>query len=602
MSDVNNNSVADVAVKINGTNLQLDVLAKLNDVRVDAALESPAQATLRFFDDDFTVLDDVTIAKIGLSVTIAFNRRAGAVQQVFAGEIVALATDQTPSGLHELVLTCYDKGHRMARSSRIATYQKQGYGDIVQTIAGRNGLSAQVDETINTIKFDHLTQTTDDASFLTQLCRRSGAHWRVDGTKLILFAARVGQPVATLQWPDDLNRFRTRYSATEFNDDVTVRGWDPASKTAISGLATAAPGHHGSSGLHSQQSAVSSLGGAKRSTSRAVVVSQAEAEQVAKALRERSTTAEIVARGETFGDPRLVPGSFVDIDGVGKRLKGTYFITSVEHVYSTQGFITRFTTGPSGSSTLLDLVGSGVGGAGAGATLTALSPGLMIGLVTNNKDPDGLHRVRVKFPAESDAEESAWARMASFASGKNQGASFMPAIDTEVVVMFEGGDRRRPIVLGSLWNGKDLPPLGTDKFLSGGKVVQWQVRTAGGQTLTFDETPGAESVSIVLPDGNTKLILNKDKVELWSDSKNLEVKSGQASMLLANGKDVTLQGMNVTIKATQALKLEGLSVEIAGKTSAKLEGSATVEIKGGASAKFSASGVAEVSGSLVKIN
>jgi uncharacterized protein involved in type VI secretion and phage assembly len=598
----NNISFTDVAVKIDGAGLGLSTLAKLVDVRVDAALESPAQATLRFFDEDFTIFDDVHVAKIGAAVTIAFNRQGGAVQQVFAGEVVAIGTDQSPAGLHELVLTCYDKGHRMARSSVIATYQTQGYGDIVQTIASRNGLTADVDNTINTIKFEHLTQTTDDASFLTQLCRRSGVHWRIDGTKLVLFAAKAGQPAATLKWPDDLIRFRTRYSATEFNDDVTVRGWDPTSKVAISGLATAAPGHHGSSGLHSQQTAVKSLGGSKRSTSRAVVVSQAEAEQVAKALRERSTTAEIVARGETFGDPRLVPGTFVEIDGVGTRLKGTYFITSVEHVYSTQGYITRFTTGPSGSSTLLDLVGSGGGGAGAGATLTALTPGLMIGLITNNKDPDGLHRVRVKFPAESDNEESAWARMASFASGNNQGASFMPEINAEVVVMFEGGDRRRPIVLGSLWNGKDVPPLATDKFLSGGKVVQWQVRTAGGQTLTFDETPGTESVSIMLPDGNTKLILNKDKVELWSNSKNLEVKSGQASLLLANGKDVTLQGVNVTIKAIQALKLEGLSVDIAAKTTAKLAGSVAVEVAGGGSAKFSATGVAEVSGSLVKIN
>ena len=602
MSTDNRISITDAVVKFDGVSLAVATLDKLVDMRVDNALGSPAQATLRFFDDDFNLFDDKKLSKIGASVTISLNRQGGAVQQVFAGEVVAIGTDQSPTALHELVLTCYDRAHRMARQSVLQTYQKQSYGDIVQSMAQQHGLSAEVDSSITTIKFDHLTQTTDDASFLTQLCRRSGVHWRVDGTKLKLFAAKAGQPVATLKWGVDLTRFRTRYSATEFNDDVTVRGWDPASKKEISGIASVAPGHHGSSGLHSQQGDVKSLGTSKRSTSRAVVVSQAEAEQVAKALRERATTAEVVARGETFGDPRLVPGTFVDIEGVGTRLKGTYFITSVEHVYNPQGYMTRFTTGPAASSTLLDMVGSASGGNGAAATLTALTHGLMIGLVTNNKDPDGLGRVRVKFPAESNDVESAWARMATFASGNAQGASFMPQIDTEVVVMFEGGDRRRPVVLGSLWNGKDKPPLGPDKFLDGNKVVQWQMKTAGGQTLTFDETPGKENVTIILPDGNTKLVLNKEKVELWSNSKNLEVKSGQASLLLENGKDVTLQGMNVTIKATQAVKIEGLSVEITGKTTAKLEGSATVEVKGGGSAKFSASGIAEVAGSLVKIN
>jgi uncharacterized protein involved in type VI secretion and phage assembly len=593
-------SVTDVSVKFDGADLDIDTLAALVDLRVDAALGSPAQATLRFFDDHFVLFDDTRLSKIGADVTISLNRMGGALQKVFAGEVVAIGTDQSPNGLHELVLTCYDKAHRMARKSVLKTYQKQTYGSIVQSIASQNGLRAKVDSSITEITFDHLTQTTDDACFLNQLCRRCGVHWLVDGNTLTLFVPQAGSPAATLTWGEDLTRFRTRYSATEFNNDVTVRGWDPANKRAIVGQASTPPGHHGSAALHSQQGAVASLGAANRSTSRTVVVSAAEADQLAKALRERATTAEIVTRGETFGDPRLVPGRFVDIAGVGARLKGTYFLTSVEHVYSPQGYVTRFTTGPSASSTLLDLVGSA--GGGGGATLTAPTSGLMIGLVTNNKDPDGLGRVRVKFPAESDSEESAWARMATFASGNSHGASFMPQIDTEVVVMFEGGDRRRPIVLGSLWNGRDKPPLGTDKFLHQNRVVQWQFRTAGGQILTFDETPGKENVSIVLPDGNTKLVLNKDKVELWSNSKNLEVKSGQASMLFANGRDVTLQGGNITIKATQALKLEGLSIDAGAQTSAKVEGKAAVEIKGGGSAKMSATGLTEVAGAMVKIN
>ena len=37
----------------------------------------------------------------------------------------------------------------------------------------------------------------------------------------------------------------------------------------------------------------------------------------------------------------------------------------------------------------------------------------MVGLVTNNNDPDATGRVRVKYPSLSDTEESAWARVAS---------------------------------------------------------------------------------------------------------------------------------------------------------------------------------------------
>ena len=77
--------------------------------------------------------------------------------------------------------------------------------------------------------------------------------------------------------------------------------------------------------------------------------------------------------------------------------------------------------------------------------------GLTIGIVTNNKDPDGLGRVRVKFPALSDQEESWWARVVTPGGGSNAGLMFMPQIDDEVLVGFEHGDLRRPFVLGGLW-------------------------------------------------------------------------------------------------------------------------------------------------------
>src|SRR2546421_452058 len=38
--------------------------------------------------------------------------------------------------------------------------------------------------------------------------------------------------------------------------------------------------------------------------------------------------------------------------------------------------------------------------------------GVVVGVVTNNQDPDGLGRVKVKFPWLSDTDESHWARMA----------------------------------------------------------------------------------------------------------------------------------------------------------------------------------------------
>jgi type VI secretion system secreted protein VgrG len=74
---------------------------------------------------------------------------------------------------------------------------------------------------------------------------------------------------------------------------------------------------------------------------------------------------------------------------------------------------------------------------------------------------DALHRVRVQFHWQrnrsSDNDSSphtAWLRMASRYAGKGLGTQFVPRIGQEVLVGFMEGDIDRPLVLGSLYNGK----------------------------------------------------------------------------------------------------------------------------------------------------
>src|SRR2546426_9457473 len=79
--------------------------------------------------------------------------------------------------------------------------------------------------------------------------------------------------------------------------------------------------------------------------------------------------------------------------------------------------------------------------------------GVVAGIVTNNEDPDGLGRVKIRFPWLSEDNESWWARIAAPMAGKERGAYFLPEVDDEVLVAFEHGDVNFPYVLGALWNG-----------------------------------------------------------------------------------------------------------------------------------------------------
>jgi uncharacterized protein involved in type VI secretion and phage assembly len=55
--------------------------------------------------------------------------------------------------------------------------------------------------------------------------------------------------------------------------------------------------------------------------------------------------------------------------------------------------------------------------------------GVVVGIVTNNQDPDGLGRVKVKFPWLSDVDESTWARIAAPMAGDQRGVYFLPEVD-----------------------------------------------------------------------------------------------------------------------------------------------------------------------------
>jgi len=88
-------------------------------------------------------------------------------------------------------------------------------------------------------------------------------------------------------------------------------------------------------------------------------------------------------------------------------------------------------------------------------------------IVTDNRDPDELGRVKVKFVGDiPEITISGWARIAHPShQGKRRA---IPAIDDEVLVDFIRGDPNAPVVIGSLFNGsggRDLPPFCGDLFM-----------------------------------------------------------------------------------------------------------------------------------------
>jgi len=180
--------------------------------------------------------------------------------------------------------------------------------------------------------------------------------------------------------------------------------------------------------------------------------------------------------------------------------------------------------------------------------------GVVMGIVTNNQDPEKMGRVRVKFPWLSDDHESWWARVATPMAGPSRGIYFLPEVDDEVLVGFEHGDVRFPYVLGSLWNGQDAPPGNNDD----GKNNIRLVHSRSGHLVRLDDTNGDEKIEII------------DK----TGSNSITIKSSDNSLT------ITCQG-KMKLHATGGIEITSdADVKIQANTTMDIESSANMTIKG----------------------
>lgn len=85
--------------------------------------------------------------------------------------------------------------------------------------------------------------------------------------------------------------------------------------------------------------------------------------------------------------------------------------------------------------------------------------GLARALVLDVRDPEAAGRIKVKSFEPSGAVEE-WAHVTLPLGGNQTGLWALPAVGDEVIIGFERGDVRDPIVIGSVWDGK-LPPTST---------------------------------------------------------------------------------------------------------------------------------------------
>ncbi len=173
--------------------------------------------------------------------------------------------------------------------------------------------------------------------------------------------------------------------------------------------------------------------------------------------------------------------------------------------------------------------------------------GVHTAIVVDIRDPDNQGRVKVKFPWAADTGSAScevWARLATLMAGPDRGTWFVPDPDDEVLVAFEGGDPRRPYVLGMLWNGKDAPPVSMD---GAGDNEKKSIVSRNGVKVTFEDKDGQENLVLETP-GGQKMTLQDGP--------------GSVKIVDSNGNSVKMEAAGISIETSGKLSISASQVEV----------------------------------------
>jgi len=269
----------------------------------------------------------------------------------------------------------------------------------------------------------------------------------------------------------------------------------------------------------------------------------------ARMLRTRLSMLRGSIKIEGFANLKLLDN--IKIEGMGLKFEGLTMVTGIRHEVTENGWFTHLQFG---------LEADGLSGT---ASLTALpASGLLPGInglqtaVVEDIELDATKRARVKVRmfGAIGAEKVVWARMATLGAGHERGMFFWPEKNDEVVLGFINDDPRYPVILGSLYGSKNMPPVARDE-----KNATKGFVSRKGMKLLFDDE--LQQISIHTSAGNQIVINESQKFIEINDINKNTIKLNADGIVINAAENLVIEAKgDVSIKG-KAVKIEGSKIE-----------------------------------------
>ena len=584
-------------VEIGGQQASPELIKDLLQITIEESLHLPAMFTLVVHNSylptnnksEYQPWRHEKVFEIGTKIRLGFsssttqdpNFELEKQGYLIDGEITAIEVHFNKKSEAPIIVRGYDSSHRLHRGRQNRSFLNNTDSDIVRQIAQEVGiLIGNIDESGAAHEYVFQENQTN-MEFLRERAARIGFELFIEEGK-INFRKPLAKDAVELKWLDEISSFSTRVTSAEQVSAVEVRSWDYQNKKLITSKATS-------------ENVITDTGNQKGSNSSnnfnitkpplmtvvdKPVSSAKEAQVMAQALCDELGGEFVYADASSEGNPKIRPGRFVTLQKMGDRFSGKYYITETRHFYSQRIYTTEFSVRGLRSGNLYNSI----------SPQTRLQPGqtFLVGIVTNNQDPKGLSRVKVKFPTLTEEHESYWARMVSIGAGSGRGTDWLPEINDEVLVGFEHGDIHRPYIIGAVWNGKDKPPTPVKDSVVGGRVRLRTLKTRVGHQLQFvDEDKATSNTGIYI---ETK---GRNKISINDTKKFIEIETSARQKILINdltGSISIRANARIDNTATSAITSKATLIDTTAGGAMSMKSGAAMSMMAGAAINMTAGG------------
>lgn len=506
----------------------------------------------------------------GADIEIALGYHSD-LATVFAGVICSLTAHFPATSRPTLRIEARSKSILMEHPTRSRQLDESSDSDVANAVAADYALT--VDAADGVTRPAVVSDRISDWDFLKARAQELGWVTYVRADTLVLRPPASDDSEVELIYTRSLIELHLTQDITRAIDSAVGVSWDTSYLEAVEAEqgATSADVKVGSRASH--DAAVGQAGWplrTQRSESPAEGASDA-ADARAVGLQRWSALEHYYGTAVAAGNPAIRCDQWLTITGVGTRLSGPHYVSAARHRLSSAGYLTEVQLGlPPQLRPAVDR--------------RVMSGALSVATVESLDDPESANRVKIRLPWREDNGDGVWARVAALDAGDGFGTVFIPQTGQEVLVGFVDGASQHPVVLGSLYNGKQAPPITVDP---GANAIR-AIVTPGGHTLTLDDdTPtftltSGKGNSVVLDDSASSIVLtHKD--------------SGNALTVSADGIEFNAAQGDIVLKAAAgSIKLDAVKIEGKASGPSKLESSATFDL--------SASGPLGLKGALVNIN